>query len=98
MLGGALCYMLAMVFGATAFGKRFRLYSIATMLILVVFGVLTGLDQPQLAAKLPTPWMRLWERIDIFATMMWIEVLAILLLRAQVKRPQDNLDGSSDPG
>ena len=96
--GGALCYLLAMGFGATAFGKRFRLYSIATMLILVVFGVLTGLDQPQLEANLPTPWMGLWERIDIFATMLWIAVLAITLLRAQVERPKDNLDGRSDLG
>jgi hypothetical protein len=78
--GGALCYLLAMGFGATAFGKQFRLYSIATMLILVVFGVLTGLDQPQLEANLPTPWMGLWERIDIFASMLWIAVLAIALL------------------
>ena len=96
--GGALCYLLAMGFGATALGKRFRLYSIATMLILVVFGVMTGLDQPQLEANLPTPWMGLWERIDIFATMLWIAVLAIVLLRAQVKRLQDNLDGRSDSG
>lgn len=96
--GGALCYLLAMGFGAMAFGKRFRLYSIATMLILVVFGVLTGLDQPQLEANLPTPWMGLWERIDIFATMLWIAVLAIALLRTQVERPQDNLDGRSDSG
>jgi hypothetical protein len=42
------------------------------MLILVVFGVLTGLDQPRLEANLPTPWMGLWERIDIFATKLWI--------------------------
>jgi hypothetical protein len=96
--GGALCYLLAMGFGATAFGKRFRLYSIATMLILVVFGVLTGLDQPRLEANLPTPWMGIWERIDIFTTMLWIAVLAIALLRAQVKRRQDNLDGRSDSG
>ena len=96
--GGALCYLLAMGFGATAFGKRFRLYSIATMLILVVFGVLTGLDQPQLEANLPTPWMGLWERIDIFATMLWIVVLAIALLRAKVERPQDYFDGRSDDG
>ncbi len=96
--GGVLCYLLAMGFGAMAFGKRFRLYSIATMLILVVFGVLTGLDQPQLEANLPTPWMGLWERIDIFATMLWIAVLAIALLRTQVERPQDNLDGRSDSG
>jgi len=96
--GGALCYLLAMGFGATAFGKWFRLYSIATMVVLVVGGVLAGLDQPQLEANLPTPWMGVWERIDIFATMLWIAVLAIVLLRTQVERPKDNLDGRSDSG
>ena len=68
------------------------------MLILVVFGVMTGLDQPQLEANLPTPWMGLWERIDIFATMLWIAVLAIALLLAPVQRPRDNLDGRSGSG
>ena len=38
--------LLAMGFGAAAFGKRFRLYSIATILILFGFGVLTGIDAP----------------------------------------------------
>ncbi len=36
--------------------------------------------------------MGAWERIDLFATMLWIAVLAIALLRAQVQQPQDNLD------
>jgi hypothetical protein len=49
--------MLAMGFGAAAFGRRFRLYSIAIVLMLVVGGVLTGLDQPRLVANLPMPWM-----------------------------------------
>jgi hypothetical protein len=56
------------------------------------------LDQPKLEANLPTPWMGLWERIDIFATMLWIAVLAIALLRTQAQRPQDNLEGRSDSG
>jgi hypothetical protein len=80
MVGG-LFYLLAMGFGAMAFGKRFRLYSIGTILVLIVFGVLAGLDQPQLAANLPTPWMGVWERINIVATMLWITVLAITLWR-----------------
>ncbi len=92
MVGG-LFYMLAIGFGATAFGRRFRLYSIGTILILIVFGVLAGLDQPQLAANLPTPWMGVWERINIVATMLWIAVLAIILLRAQGTVAQDNLGG-----
>lgn len=31
---------------------------------------------------MPTPWMGVWERINIIAYMIWIVVLAILLLRA----------------
>jgi hypothetical protein len=60
--------LLAIGFGAAAFGKRFRLYSIATFLMLLLGGVLTGLDQPRLAANLPTPWMGVWERISISLT------------------------------
>jgi len=30
--------------------------------------------------------------------MLWIAVLAIVLLRTQVERPKDNLDGRSDSG
>jgi hypothetical membrane protein len=80
-LVGSLFYLLAMGFGATAFGKPFRLYSIATILILVVFGVLAGLEIPRIAANLPTPWLGVWERINIFAAMLWIAVLALVLLR-----------------
>ena len=46
-----LLMLLAIGFGAAAFGKRFRLYSIATMVILVAFGALTGVDAPRIAGK-----------------------------------------------
>lgn len=85
--------LVAIGFGAAAFGRRFRLYSIATILILLVFGALTGLDGPRIAANLPTPWVGLWERIDIAAFMLWFVVLAIVLLRARATVPQDNLAG-----
>jgi len=90
--------LVAIGFGAAAFGKWFRLYSIATMVVLVVGGVLTGLNQPRLEANLPTPWMGVWERINIGAFLLWVVVLAIVLLHAQVKRPKDKLDGRSDCG
>jgi hypothetical protein len=75
--------LLAIGFGAAAFGKRFRLYSIATMVILVVFGVLTGLDGPRVAANLPTPWVGVWERINIGVFLLWVVVLAVALLRVR---------------
>lgn len=80
---GVLLYLLIIGFGAAAFGKRFRLYSIGTLLVLVVFGTVAGLDGPRLAADLPTPWLGVWERINIYATMLWIMVLAVALLRGQ---------------
>jgi hypothetical protein len=83
---GVLFMLLAIGFGAAAFGKRFRIYSIATFLLLVVGGVLTGLDQPNLEPNLPTPWMGVWERFNIYAYMLWVVVLAIALLRAQKAR------------
>ena len=83
---GVLFMLLAIGFGAAAFGKWFRIYSIATFLLLVVGGVLTGLDQPNLEPNLPTPWMGVWERFNIYAYMLWVVVLAIALLRAQKAR------------
>ena len=65
---------------AVSFGKKFRWYSIATILILLVFGALTGLEAPKLEANLPTPWMGVWERISIGAYMLWIAVLAVAIM------------------
>lgn len=73
--------MLAIGFGAAALGKRFRLYSIATIVILLAFGVLTSLDSPRMQANLPTPRIGVWERINTGVVMLWIVVLAIALLR-----------------
>jgi len=53
----------AIAFAAAGLGKRFRLYSIATLAILLAFGVLTGLDAPKLSTNLPTPLIGVWERI-----------------------------------
>jgi hypothetical protein len=69
--------------GATAFGTSFRIYSIATLLVVLVFGALAGLQSGQMAANLPTPWMGVEERLNIFGYMLWVVVLAIGLLRAQ---------------
>ena len=51
--------------------------------ILLAFGVLTGMDGPRVQANLPTPWLGVWERISIAADMLWVAVLAITLLRVK---------------
>jgi len=75
--------LLSVGFGATLHGKRFRLYSIGTILILILFGALAGLDGPRVAAQLPTPWLGIKERINIYGYLLWVLVLAIIHLRAK---------------
>lgn len=75
--------LLPIGFGANAHGKRFRLYSIGTILILLLFGAWAGMDGPRIAAQLPTPWLGIKERINIYASMLWLLVFAINLLRAE---------------
>ena len=76
-----LLMFVAMGFAATAFGKRFRLYSIASIVVVVAFGALTSWNAPRLQANLPTPWVGLWERINISVFLLWVAVLATALLR-----------------
>jgi hypothetical protein len=66
---------------AGALGRRFRTYSVATLLIFVLFGALTGIDAPRIAKNLPTPWIGVWERINIAAFMLWVIVLASTIMR-----------------
>lgn len=78
-----LLILLIIGFGALAGGKRFRIYSIATILILFVCGVWAFLDGPRIAANLPTPWVGVRERINIYGYMLWMLVLAVGLLRGR---------------
>jgi hypothetical protein len=78
-----LCILLAIGFGSTLLGRRFRYYSYATILAILVFGVLTGVQVGQMEANQPTPWMGIVERGNIYAIMLWVAVLAIGLLGAQ---------------
>lgn len=73
--------LLAMGFAAATFGRRFRSYSIVTMVTMVAFGVLTSVDAPRIQANLPTPWIGVWERVIIAVWMLWLIVLAVTLLR-----------------
>ena len=73
--------LLVMAFASAALGKSFRLYSLISLVIVIFFGVLTGLSSPQMEANLPTPWMGVWERISIGAYMLWVLALSVLLLR-----------------
>lgn len=75
-------------FGAVAFGKGFRLYSIATILTLLVFGILTAMEAPKVQDNESTPWIGVTERINAYAAMLWIAVLAVYLLRGSLPAPR----------
>ena len=79
----SLLILLAIGFGSTAFGRRFRLYSIGTILILLVAGGLTATQASRLEANLPTPWAGVSERISIGGYLLWQAVLAMMLIRAE---------------
>lgn len=68
-------------FGAFARGRRFRLYSFATIATVVMFGASAGiLARPM---PRPTPLLGLAERVNIYATMLWVAVLAFSFLRGR---------------
>ncbi|WP_158512978.1 DUF998 domain-containing protein [Flavisolibacter tropicus] len=80
-----LIMLFTIAFAAASLGNRFRLYSIVTVLLLLITGILTGLDAPRMEAGQPTPLMGVWERISIGAYMLWVMVLAVILLWAERK-------------
>ena len=80
-----------MGFAGQLLGKRFRYYSYATIATLVVFGAVTALQIPQMQANEPTPWMGLEERVNIYATMLWVALLAVGLWRAEAREESSQL-------
>ncbi|HYF81754.1 MAG TPA: DUF998 domain-containing protein [Clostridia bacterium] len=78
-----LCILLSVGFGAAAHGKWFRLYSIGTILILILSGALAGSAVPQISAQQSTPFLGIIERIMIYGYLLWVMVLAIIHLRAE---------------
>jgi pimeloyl-ACP methyl ester carboxylesterase len=80
MVSGVLM-MLSIAFAAAAFGRRFRAFAVATIVLLVAFGAVAGTYTASVQANLPTPWLGIWERIDAGLLMLWLIVLAVALLR-----------------
>ncbi len=73
----------SMILGAIAFDVKFRNYTALTLLVLLVFGALTGIESPKVEANLPTQWIGVWERINILVFLIWVVVLAVKLMRKE---------------
>jgi hypothetical protein len=83
---GVIFVLLALGFGAVAYRNWFRLYTVGTILALLITGVVVFLYVPEVGANLSTPWLGLTERISTYIYLLWQAVLAIVLLREE-KRP-----------
>lgn len=83
--------LLAMGFGAFALDRRFRRYTFTTILIMIVFGALAGSSGARLAAGQPTPGFGILERVNIYASLLWVAVLAVALLRRHGTAAQPSL-------
>jgi uncharacterized protein DUF998 len=84
----SLFFLGALGFGSAGLGKRFRVYSLATLVIVFACGAWTGTYAPRIQADLPTPGVGVWERINTNAFMLWVVVVATMLLRIGTSREQ----------
>lgn len=75
----------AMGFSAFAFGNKFKVYSLASIATQLCFGILTSFEAPGVETNSPTPWIGLWERINILVFLVWVVVLGTLLLGERLK-------------
>jgi len=71
----------SMGIAATALGRRFRLYTIATIVLVLGFGAWSTLEVSQVEQGLATPWLGVKERIFWYGYQSWYVVLALTLLR-----------------
>ena len=71
--------------GALALGTRFRVYSVTSAIVLLTFGALTFLQASRVQANLPTPWIGLWERINITTFLVWVAALSIAFMRPRMR-------------
>jgi hypothetical protein len=74
---------------AAAFGKTFRLYAILTLVALVAFSVVAGVQAAQVNAGEPVRWFGVTERALIGVWLQWVAVLALILLRRTADRPRE---------
>lgn len=85
--GAAVVIVVAAIgFAATAFGRSFRSYSLATIVVVLAFGAWGAMEASRIEAGLATPWVGVKERIFWYAYELWFMVLALTLLR---QRPGD---------
>jgi hypothetical membrane protein len=86
LIEGAMAMLIiftAMGIAAGAFGKRFRLYTIGSIVLAIGFGAWSVSEFAKIEQGLATPWIGVKERIFWYGYQSWFIVLALTLLRKQ---------------
>ena len=60
-------------------GSGFRRYSIATIVVMLVFAAWAAMDAGRIEAGLATPWVGVIERVSFYSWHLWFIVLALRL-------------------
>jgi hypothetical protein len=74
-----------MILSAVAYPGWFRLYALATMVVVVGFGMASALAMRGIEQN-DTPWAAGFERIDAYA-FAWLVVLAVMVIRHELFVP-----------
>lgn len=92
LAGGVAVLLILLIIGvgASAGGKWFRVYSYATLLVMLVMGVLPLLSGFKITTDQIPEWFGAGERINAYGYMLWMMALAAVLLRIQSKNHQEH--------
>lgn len=88
-----LLIFLSIGFASTVKVKWFRIFSFTIIPLLLLFGILAGMDGAKIAAQLPTPWLGIKERVNIYGYLIWIIVFSSVMLR--INRQTEAINGST---
>jgi hypothetical protein len=80
-IAGLVFLLVAIGFAAAVFDTPFRVYSIATIVVMLLFAGWAGMQSARIEAGLSTPWVGVIERISFYSWHLWFIMLALLLFR-----------------
>jgi hypothetical protein len=82
VLGGVDSVLMIAIIALAAWraGRRFQFYSVATVVVMLVFGALMSSQSGKIADNEATPWIGIEERIMLYSVWAWFAVLGLRLL------------------
>jgi hypothetical protein len=80
------CTLAAIGCAAAALRGPFRVYSLATIGLLLAAGMAAFAQGPRIPTGGPTAWFGVLERINIYGYLLWVALLGVTLLRRRGRR------------